>query len=76
MSSASDMFDIAFLGHVCFDEVIAYQGALRVAPGSAARCAAYLARRMEPDAPEALKFAADPVSIKRETSRPVCWNPG
>jgi len=76
VSSASDMFDLAFFGHVCFDEVIAYHGALRVAPGSAARCAAYLARRMDHDAPEALKFAAAPVSIKMGTSRPVCGNPG
>lgn len=39
MSSASDMYDIAFIGHVCFDKVIPYQGAPRVAPGSAVLCA-------------------------------------
>ena len=35
MNLALDLYDIAFIGHVCFDEVIPYQGAPRVAPGSA-----------------------------------------
>jgi sugar/nucleoside kinase (ribokinase family) len=45
VSSASDVFDIAFIGHVCFDEVIPYQGAPRVAPGSSVLCGALAAAR-------------------------------
>jgi sugar/nucleoside kinase (ribokinase family) len=39
-------YDIAFIGHVCFDEVIPYQGAPRVAPGSAVMCGALAAARV------------------------------
>jgi sugar/nucleoside kinase (ribokinase family) len=46
VSSAPDMFDIAFIGHVCFDEVIPYQGTPRVAPGSAVLCGALAAARV------------------------------
>jgi sugar/nucleoside kinase (ribokinase family) len=38
--------DLAFLGHVCFDEVIPFQGASRVAPGSAVLCGALAAARI------------------------------
>ncbi|OGO09204.1 MAG: hypothetical protein A3K46_07995, partial [Chloroflexi bacterium RBG_13_60_9] len=44
-NSASGMFDIAFIGHVCFDEVIPYLGAPCVAPGSAVLCGAMAAVR-------------------------------
>jgi sugar/nucleoside kinase (ribokinase family) len=37
--------DIAFVGHVCFDEVLPYKGARRVAPGSAVLCGALAAAR-------------------------------
>jgi sugar/nucleoside kinase (ribokinase family) len=46
MNLTSDMFDIAFIGHVCFDEVIPYQGEKRVAPGSAVMCGALAAARV------------------------------
>jgi sugar/nucleoside kinase (ribokinase family) len=46
MSSASDMFDIAFIGHVCFDDVTPYRGVPRVAPGSAVLCGALAAARI------------------------------
>jgi sugar/nucleoside kinase (ribokinase family) len=46
MNLASDMFDIAFIGHVCFDEVIPYRGEARVAPGSAVMCGALAAARV------------------------------
>ncbi len=46
MISASDRFDIAFIGHVCFDEVIPYGGKPRVAPGSAVLCGALAAARV------------------------------
>jgi sugar/nucleoside kinase (ribokinase family) len=39
-------YDIAFIGHVCFDEVIPYQGAPSVAPGSAVMCGALAAARV------------------------------
>ena len=38
--------DLAFLGHVCFDEVIPFQGVPRVAPGSAVLCGALAAARV------------------------------
>ncbi len=43
MISGSARFDIAFIGHVCFDEVISYGGESRVAPGSAVMCGALAA---------------------------------
>jgi sugar/nucleoside kinase (ribokinase family) len=43
---ALDLYDIAFIGHVCFDEVIPYQGEPRVAPGSAVTCGAVAAARV------------------------------
>ena len=46
MSLSSDLYDIAFIGHMCFDEVIPYQGAPRVAPGSAVLCGALAAARV------------------------------
>jgi sugar/nucleoside kinase (ribokinase family) len=38
-----DVYDIAFIGHMCFDEVVPYQGMPRVAPGSAVLCGALAA---------------------------------
>jgi sugar/nucleoside kinase (ribokinase family) len=38
--------DIAFVGHVCFDEIWPYEGARRVAPGSAVLCGALAAARV------------------------------
>jgi len=46
MSLSSNLYDIAFIGHVCFDEVIPYQGRPRVAPGSAVMCGALAAARV------------------------------
>jgi sugar/nucleoside kinase (ribokinase family) len=43
---ALDLYDIAFIGHMCFDEVIPYQGTPRVAPGSAVLCGALAAARV------------------------------
>jgi sugar/nucleoside kinase (ribokinase family) len=39
-------YDIAFIGHVCFDEVIPHRGTPRVAPGSAVLCGALAAARV------------------------------
>jgi sugar/nucleoside kinase (ribokinase family) len=46
MSSSSDLYDIVFIGHMCFDEVIPFQGTPRVAPGSAVLCGALAAARV------------------------------
>jgi sugar/nucleoside kinase (ribokinase family) len=46
MSSESARFDIVFIGHMCFDEVIPYGGEPRVAPGSAVMCGALAAARV------------------------------
>jgi sugar/nucleoside kinase (ribokinase family) len=43
---ALDPYDIIFIGHMCFDEVIPYQGEPRVAPGSAVLCGALAAARV------------------------------
>lgn len=46
MSVLSDLYDIAFFGHMCFDEVVPYQGTPCVAPGSAVLCGALAAARV------------------------------
>jgi sugar/nucleoside kinase (ribokinase family) len=46
MNLSSDLYDIVFIGHICFDEVVAYQGTPRVAPGSAVLCGALAAARV------------------------------
>src|SRR5690554_3827235 len=38
-------YAITFLGHMCFDEIIPFQGDTRVAPGSAVLCGAMAAAR-------------------------------
>jgi sugar/nucleoside kinase (ribokinase family) len=39
-------FDIAFIGHMCFDEITPYKGQTVVAPGSAVLCGAVAAARI------------------------------
>ena len=46
MNLQSDRYDIAFIGHMCFDKVIPYHGLPRVAPGSAVLCGALAAARV------------------------------
>ena len=46
MNLSLDLYDIAFIGHICFDEVIPYQGVPHVAPGSAVLCGALAAARV------------------------------
>ena len=38
--------DLAFIGHMCLDEIVPYQGTPRVAPGSAVLCGALAAARV------------------------------
>jgi sugar/nucleoside kinase (ribokinase family) len=46
MKSSSNSYDIAFIGHMCFDEVIPFQGEPHVAPGSAVLCGALATTRV------------------------------
>ncbi len=39
-------FDIAFVGHMCYDEITPYRGTTTVAPGSAVLCGAVAAARI------------------------------
>ena len=39
-------YDITFAGHMCFDEIVPYQGDTRIAPGSAVLCGAMAAARV------------------------------
>ena len=38
-------YDITFLGHMCYDEIMPFGGATSVAPGSAVLCGAIAAAR-------------------------------
>lgn len=40
------MFDIVFIGHMCFDEIVPFRGEKLVAPGSAVLCGAIAAARV------------------------------
>lgn len=40
------MFDIAFIGHMCFDEIVPFAGEKVIAPGSAVLCGAMAAARI------------------------------
>jgi sugar/nucleoside kinase (ribokinase family) len=46
VNQALELYDIVFIGHICFDEVIPYQGVARTAPGSAVMCGAQAAARV------------------------------
>ncbi len=46
MSLDTGPYDIVFIGHMCFDEVLPYRGPQRVAPGSAVLCGALAAARV------------------------------
>jgi sugar/nucleoside kinase (ribokinase family) len=63
VNSASGLFDIAFIGHVCFDEVIPYQGAPRVGPGSAVLCGALAAARVGKKVAVVTKMASQDETI-------------
>lgn len=40
------MFDITFIGHMCYDEIVPFEGETHVAPGSAVLCGAMAAARV------------------------------
>ena len=39
-------YDITFVGHMCYDEIVPFGGTPRVAPGSAVLCGAMVAARV------------------------------
>lgn len=39
-------FDISFIGHMCYDEIVPYQGKTIIVPGSAVLCGAMVAARV------------------------------
>lgn len=41
-----EVYDITFVGHLCFDEITPYRGETRVTPGSAVLCGAIAAARI------------------------------
>jgi sugar/nucleoside kinase (ribokinase family) len=46
MGLSSGLYDIVFIGHMCFDEIVSYQGTPHMAPGSAVLCGALAAARV------------------------------
>lgn len=50
-------YDIAFIGHVCYDEIVPFQGQPRVAPGSAVLCGAMAATRVSKNVAVVTKIA-------------------
>ena len=46
MSSELMVCELAFVGHMCFDEIVPFEGLPRVAPGSAVLCGALAAARI------------------------------
>jgi sugar/nucleoside kinase (ribokinase family) len=63
VNSASSRYDIAFIGHMCFDEIQPYQGKSYVAPGSAVLCGALAASRVGKKIIVATKMALQDESI-------------
>ena len=63
MSLSSGLYDIVFIGHICFDEIVAYQGTAHVAPGSAVLCGALAAARVGKNVAVVTKMAAGDQNI-------------
>ena len=57
------MYDIAFLGHMCFDEVVPFQGQRTVRPGSAVLCGAMAAARIGKKVAAVVKMSPEDESI-------------
>jgi sugar/nucleoside kinase (ribokinase family) len=56
-------YDIAFMGHMCFDEITPYQGKIKVSPGSAVLCGAMAAARIGKKVAVVTKMALKDESI-------------
>jgi sugar/nucleoside kinase (ribokinase family) len=57
--------DLAFIGHMCFDEVIPFEGSPSVAPGSAVLCGALAAARVGKKVAVVTRMAAKDETILR-----------
>ncbi len=55
----SKSYDITFIGHMCYDEVIPYGGSPIVAPGSAVLCGAMVAARVGKKVAAVVKMSRD-----------------
>ena len=56
-------YDITFLGHMCIDEIVPYEGETRIAPGSAVLCGAMVAARIGMKTAAIVKMAAKDEAI-------------
>jgi sugar/nucleoside kinase (ribokinase family) len=59
----SKKYDITFVGHMCYDEIIPFGGKARVAPGSAVLCGAMVAARVGKKVAVVVKMAKKDESI-------------
>jgi sugar/nucleoside kinase (ribokinase family) len=59
----SKKYDITFVGHMCYDEIIPFGGKARVAPGSAVLCGAMVAARVGKKVAVVVKMARKDESI-------------
>jgi sugar/nucleoside kinase (ribokinase family) len=59
----SKKYDITFVGHMCFDEIIPFGGKAHIAPGSAVLCGAMVAARIGKKVAVVVKMAIKDESI-------------
>jgi sugar/nucleoside kinase (ribokinase family) len=59
----SKKYDITFIGHMCYDEIVPFGGTKRVAPGSAVLCGAMVAARAGKKVAAVVKMARKDESI-------------
>jgi sugar/nucleoside kinase (ribokinase family) len=59
----SKEYDITFVGHMCYDEIIPFGGKARIAPGSAVLCGAMVAARVGKKVAVVVKMAKKDESI-------------
>jgi sugar/nucleoside kinase (ribokinase family) len=58
-------YDIVFIGHMCFDEIIPFRGSPVVAPGSAVLCGAMVAARIGKRVAAVVKMRTEDAEILR-----------
>lgn len=59
----SKKYDITFVGHMCYDEIIPFEGEPHIAPGSAVLCGAMVAARIGKKVATVVKMAPKDESI-------------
>ena len=60
---ATKKFNITFIGHMCYDEIVPFQGQTTVSPGSAVLCGAMVAGRVSQDIAIVTKMSPNDKSI-------------